>query len=251
MKSRSLLASFATLIAFTAAPVMAADMRMPVKAPPPVVAPVYNWTGFYIGAHVGGAWGDKDWSDPFGDFFGTPGASLGSHDVSGVIAGGQIGYNWQAPGSNWVFGIEGQGSWANLKGDHIVGGDELFRTKVRWLATVAGRLGYAWDRVLLYAKGGAAFAGDKFTHIDIDDNIPFSKDKTRTGWMVGGGLELALAGNWTVKGEYNYMDFGNKQVTILIDGFSTRLDIDQQIHVVKFGVNYRFGGWAAPVAARY
>ena len=230
---------------------MAADMRMPVKAPPPVVAPAYNWTGFYIGAHVGGAWGDKDWSDPFGDFFSTPGGSLGSHNVSGAIAGGQIGYNWQAPGSNWVFGIEGQGSWANLKGDHIFAGDELFRTKVRWLATVAGRLGYAWDRVLLYAKGGAAFAGDKFTHLDTDDNIAFSSDKSRTGWMVGGGLELALAGNWTVKGEYNYMDFGNKQVTILIEDFRARFDIDQQIHVVKLGINYRFGGWGAPVAARY
>ena len=120
MKSRSLLASFATLIALTAAPAMAADMRAPVKAPPPVVAPTTTGPGFYIGAHVGGARGNKDWFDArAGNLSPTGFERMGSHDLSGVIAGGQIGYNWQAPGSNWVFGIEGQGVGADLKGDHI------------------------------------------------------------------------------------------------------------------------------------
>jgi outer membrane immunogenic protein len=226
-----------------------ADLKAPItKAPPPVA--IYNWTGFYVGAHVGGAWGPKDWSDPEG-FVSLPGTPMGSHDVSGAIAGGQVGFNWQAPGSNWVLGVEGQMSWADLNGDHIFDEDLLSKTKVRWLATVAGRLGYAWDRVLLYAKGGVAFVRDKHQFADLDDGVVdptfnFTGDKTRTGWMVGGGIEFALGGNWSAKAEYNYMDFGNKAVTFTGVPPTTngpfRFDIDQQIHAAKFGINYRFGG---------
>jgi outer membrane immunogenic protein len=244
--TRTLLAALACVTIGAASAPVSSAADFPTKAPirPPAQVIAYNWSGFYIGAHVGGGWGPKDWSDPTGDFFnGTPRFPLGSHDVSGVLAGGQIGFNWQFPGSNWVLGIEGQASWSNLKGDHIYDGDEGFQTKVNWLATVAGRVGYAWDRLLVYAKGGVAFADEKFTHFDTDDpGIFFKDDQTRTGWMVGGGLEVALGGNWSAKGEYNYMDFGKKSV--LFDPFASGLipfDIDQQIHVFKFGFNYRFG----------
>jgi outer membrane immunogenic protein len=263
VKTRSLLASFATLITLTAAPAMAADMRMPVKAP--VAAPVYNWTGFYIGGHVGGAWFEKDWFDPLS------GSSLESHDASGFIAGGQIGFNWQAPGSNWVFGVEAQASWADLKGDHAFPVGELGafggHTKTDFIGTIAGRIGYAWDRWLLYVKGGAAWAHDEHK---IISTVPITviglgvlpagttfreADETRWGWTIGAGTELALGGNWSVKLEYNYMDFGEKSVTFStvppLAPNSFDLDIDQHIHVVKFGINYRFGGFGGPVVARY
>ena len=205
-----------------------------VKAPPPAVVAVYNWTGFYIGAHVGYGFGTKDWSVTYDTL------SRGSHDVSGLIAGGQAGVNWQT--GNWVLGIEGRGAGrmltANTSGSP---GSVTFRTKVQWLGTVAGRLGYAFDRVLVYGKGGAAFAHDEHEIADGLDRVQI--DKTRWGWMAGGGIEVALVGNWSAKGEYNYMDFGKK--TVNDDG----LVIDQDIHVVKFGINYRFG--PSPVVARY
>jgi outer membrane immunogenic protein len=233
--------------ALSASPVLAADMRMPVKAPPPVVVPAFNWTGFYIGAHVGGAWSDKDWpltesNAVFQVFPGFP--FFGSHNVSGVIAGGQIGYNWQAPGSSWVLGVEAQASWSGADGDHSI---DVFRfaTEVEWLGTVAARLGYAFDRVLVYAKGGFAFAHDKHTLGSL------VTDQTRTGWMVGGGFEMAFGQNWSAKIEYNYMDLGKKDVTFTdtADDVFLTFNVDQQMHVVKLGINYRFG--SGPVVARY
>lgn len=244
------------LSALLATPVMAADLRMPVKAPPPVAVAVYNWTGFYVGAHVGGAWGDKDWTfvDANQVLVVPPSfPSFGSHSVSGIIAGGQVGYNWQAPGSNWVLGIEAQVSWSNADGQHELffqGTGVGFRTDVEWLGTVAGRLGYAFGQVLVYGKGGFAFAHDKFESFDPSNTANrVSSDDTRTGWMAGGGIELALGGNWSAKAEYNYMDLGKRDVTFVRPALTVRYDVDQQMHVAKFGINYRFG--AAPVVARY
>jgi outer membrane immunogenic protein len=234
----------------------AADMRMPVKAPPAPVPVAYNWTGFYIGAHVGGGFGTKDWFDLEGSF--GPPRSIGSHDTSGLIAGGQIGFNWQGPGSNWVLGVEAQASWADLKGDHVFPGPFLIpttaRTDTNFIGTIAGRIGYAWDRLLLYVKGGAAWAHDEYG-ILTDNSLAASADETRWGWMVGAGAEFAFGGNWSVKLEYNYMDFGNKDMQLALIPpnccGSFNIDIDQQIHVVKFGINYRFGGFGGPVVARY
>jgi outer membrane immunogenic protein len=218
----------------------AADLaaRPVVKAPPAVVA-VYNWTGFYIGAHVGYAHGKKAWFDD------DDGSSRESHDVSGVIAGGQLGFNWQT--GNWVLGIEGQASWSNADGEHFwQPGTVTFRSDVQWLGTIAGRFGYAFDRVLVYAKGGAAFVHDE--HELAEGAIIIDQgDKTRWGWMVGGGIEVAVVGNWSVKGEYNYMDFGKESVAFTPGQFT--MQIDQHLHVVKFGINYRFG--PSPVVARY
>ncbi|MPZ36661.1 MAG: outer membrane beta-barrel protein [Rhizobiales bacterium] len=230
--------------ALIAGPALAADMPV-YKAPPPPPPMVYNWTGFYIGAHVGGGFGTKDWFDN--------GDPLGSHDTNGFIAGGQIGFNWQSP-SNWVLGLEADISWADLTGDHTDIFGQKFSSKVEWLGTVTGRLGYAFDRVLVYAKGGFAFAHDKFDFARISDpSRVASGDTTRTGWTVGGGIEVALGGNWSAKGEYQYLNFGSDSVDLTFpdNNFTFPLDIDQEIHVVKFGINYRFGPWSAPVAARY
>jgi outer membrane immunogenic protein len=236
-----------------AAPAFAADM--PVKArPAPAVAAVYNWSGFYIGGHVGGLRGDKDWA--FVENSGGPNIPpiLTSHNVSGLIAGGQVGFNWQS--GNFVFGVEGEGSWTNADGARACPDPEAnCITDVRWLASITGRLGYAWNNVLLYAKGGWAWAGDRyfvrFPGFPGDDEQ--SGNQTHNGWTVGGGIEFGVTPNWSIKGEYMFADLGDRtfNFTRISDGaFIERTRVEQQIHTFKIGVNYRFG-WAGPVVARY
>jgi outer membrane immunogenic protein len=252
----------ALALAALSLPAAAADLGARPIGKAPVMAPValYNWSGFYIGGHIGGVWGDKDWIDVTGGVV-TPD---GGHEVSGFLAGGQIGFNWQA--GAWVFGIEGQASWTNADGSHTDGGLVLncfpgavvgttCGTEINWLGTVAGRVGYAFNNVLLYAKGGFAFADEEYFLIDTATGgalLNATADDTRTGWMVGAGFEYGFTPNWSLKLEYNYMDFGADTFTLVdpILGPFVDKDIDQHLHVVKAGINYRFN-WGAPVVARY
>ena len=233
-----------------AGPVVAADM--PVKAAPAPVVTMYSWTGCYIGGHVGFAWGRKRVTDltPIG-----PQASL-DHDIHGFGGGGQLGCNlWQS--NRWVFGVEGQATWMDLDGD--VGNTQTFgvagfRTDANLIGSLAARLGYAFGstgQTLLFAKGGAAFINEKF-EATLFPGIATSDEDLRWGWMVGGGVEQVITGNWTWKAEYNYSNFGTRNIQActpanLCDDFSVR----QHVHLVKFGINYRFGGWGGPVVARY
>ena len=238
-------------------PAVAADMpvKAPVRAPVEVVA--YNWTGFYVGAHVGGVWGNKDLNRI--SLPGVPNAfqPFGSHDVSGLIGGGQIGFNWQT--GRLVLGIEAQASWTNADGEHVIqpAQDTRARTELNWLGTAAVRIGYTWDRALLYLKGGVAWVNEDYSLIQADTGeILATASDTRWGWMVGAGAEMALSGNWSAKLEYNYMDLGNKlrdfTFTPSVGGpaFCCGVNIEQHLHVVKFGINYRFAA-GAPVVARY
>jgi outer membrane immunogenic protein len=216
-----------------------------------VVAPVsaYNWSGFYIGGHVGGVWGNKDWTDvtiPAAPF------NLGSHDMNGFLAGGQVGINFQT--GNWVFGIEGQASWTNADGDHACTVFRTCRTEANWLGTVSGRLGWAFDRALIYAKGGLAIIDEEYFVNALPGGVLLASTggDTRFGWMVGGGVEWAIVDNWSVKIEYNFMDFREDSFNFTTPGgvaFGVA-QIDQQMHVVKAGLNYRFN-WGGPVTARY
>ncbi len=287
---KTLLAGVAAGVALVAgAPAHAADLgRRPAYAPPPVVAPIplFSWTGCYIGGHIGGGWGRKEITipnlaaaaeiPPSEVTFSVP--PVTDH-TSGFLGGGQVGCNYQfAP--NWVIGIEGDGSAADIKGDvnappvtFIIPGvgtsppiTSTFHAKTEWLASVTGRLGWAAGPWLIYAKGGVAWAGDKFA-ADIpifEEHLEASQ--TRTGWTVGGGVEWAFWNNWSAKLEYDFYDFGTRSVTLT--GFfpgvgpSTfpagpvavpGVDIKQTISAVKFGINYRFG-WGkgkAPVVASY
>jgi outer membrane immunogenic protein len=269
----------------------AADM--PVKAPPMAAPVMYNWTGFYIGGHVGGAWADRNGHDRFdGDrcFWGEWSGRVCFDDNNGfgrnkghLIAGGQVGFNYQI--NQWVWGVEGQISavFNDNDNDSPCGfftwngtRDHLFRCDERggWIATIAARLGMTFGQTgnwLLYVKGGGAFADARFRPRLRDDcpltwtfcnsnNFSFNNnDDTRTGWMIGAGLEYGAWANWSWKLEYNFMDFGNDNHRFdhLIASCACNLrhdfDNDFQIHVVKFGLNYRFGAApvAAPVAARY
>ena len=223
---------------------MAADISRPVyKAPPAGALPVaYDWTGFYVGGHVGYGWAEKDWRDAFGLNV--------SNKADGFLGGGQVGFNYQT--GMFVFGVEGDFSWADIKGGSNIGpviGAPLgatFNTDVDFTATLTGRLGLAFDRWLVYGKGGVAWAHDKYDTNFYTFPGTASLSETRIGWTVGAGVEYAFAPNWSTKLEYNYMDFGTRNVSFAP---FTSTAIDQQIHAVKFGINYKFGG--GPLLARY
>ena len=171
------------------------------------------------------------------------GIEFGNHDVDGWLGGGQLGCNWQT--GAWVFGVEADASGANITGnglDRRSGGMINDRSKVDFFGTLTGRVGYSWDRALFYAKGGGAAAHDKFSEVsNIAGSTIDSADQTRWGWTVGAGVEYAFAPNWSAKIEYDYMDFGKQSATFsgpFIPAFSN--NVDQQIHVVKAGINYKF-----------
>lgn len=220
----------------------AADMPKPVyRAPPPVVVAAYNWSGFYIGGNVGYGTGDVNAT--------AWGQGL-SKDINGWFAGGQIGWNWQAVGSPWVWGLEGDWQGTDFESDFAVANGFVNGSgfsRLNWFATARGRVGYAWDRVLLYGTGGFAWAENEIGTFGLAGTQSF----THTGWTIGGGVEWALVNSWTVKLEYLYLKFSEKDYfpnTINGLGF----DADANVHTIKLGLNYRFGYGKDPyVAARY
>jgi len=287
----------------------AADI--PVKYRPAAVPVAWNWSGFYVGAHLGAGWARKEWSHRPSSFapscvlfqvFGDCDPSepgLGSHNAIGVLGGVQAGFNWQF--GAWVLGFEGQYSFADLKGNHEnsfsaarglqvpIGAppgsafdqfneNQRLSTNIKGIATIAGRIGLVSgpsDRTLFYVKGGAAYVREDFASAINASNLfcgpdcllssgnitgLLSASQSRWGWMVGTGLEFGLFDNWSAKVEYDYLDFGSKTVTLDGSGcfvstnscftFSRNFDIDQTIHVVKIGINYRFG-YVGPVVASY
>jgi outer membrane immunogenic protein len=233
----------------------AADMTPVFKAPPAAVAPAYNWTGFYLGAHAGYAWADKQ-------YFLPAGADLDGATAEGGIVGAQAGFNWQT--GRWVLGAEVQASWSHLrKGVPYVEPSNIrfftdlsglvnnvrIGTTVENLGSVAGRLGYAWDRLLVYGKGGGAWADDLYRTFNRDlpgEPLLASARDTRWGWMVGAGLEYGLTANWSAKIEFDYFDFGKDRITVVsVPGVTppTRdFDVEQTMALIKAGINFRFGG---------
>jgi outer membrane immunogenic protein len=257
---RIILATCGLAALAAAAPAYAADLpaRMPTKAPV-VMESIYNWTGLYIGAHVGYGWADKDWNQTFSSFGLAPDRTTSPNKPNSFLGGGQIGFNWQT--GQMVFGIEGDASWTDASDcgrPHAVFISYHGCDQVNWYATATARLGLASGPALFYVKGGAAFAGEEHnitftTPAGVTSVVTDTPDDTRFGWTVGGGVEYAFAPNWSAKIEYNFMDFGKQSYSFTYAaspaGLVERWDINQQVHVAKFGINYRFGG--APVSARY
>jgi outer membrane immunogenic protein len=243
---RLLFGTTALIVVSATSAASAADL--PVRYKAPVAAPVaFSWTGCYIGANVGGGWGPKVWTDPA-----LGGTEFSRHDLSGAIAGGQAGCDYQT--GIWVFGIEADAAWADLRGDgpdFLSNGTLQDNSRVNAVGSVTGRVGATFERALFYVKGGAAWARDKFFVSDFTGATLATADQTRWGFVVGGGWEWAFAQNWSVKAEYEYMDFGKQSATFSGPGTAPfSFDIDQKIHLLKLGVNYRFG-WDAPLVARY
>ena len=236
MNSRAFVGSFA-LAAGTIACVVsaqAADLpaRMPAAVAPIAYAPpVYNWTGFYIGGNIGGGFANSSWSDPFG---------LGTNNFNknGFIGGGQIGYNAQY---NWlVVGVEGDFDWAGLKASGTDSFGNSINTDTQWTSTATGRIGAAFDRLLVYGKGGVAFARDRSSLTDVFGGTA-SMSQTRTGWTAGAGLEYALDRNWSAKIEYDYLGFGNQTLSLATPTFPAyATNASLNVQEVKAGINYRF-----------
>jgi outer membrane immunogenic protein len=255
------------VIALAAALKPAGAAEVDLYGPPPVLyapAPavvIFTWTGFYFGGHVGGGWAHKTMTGTPYNFSGdtiTP--SQFSVDASGWLGGGQIGAMYQA--GSWVFGAEADASGANLTGSSSCTSSSFLgnpvpvatcNVRVVGLGTIAGRLGYAVDRLLVYGKAGGGWANDKygFTSPNIALLPTFNGNETRWGWMVGAGVEYAFYDNWSAKIEYNYLGFRHSslQFTDTTAQFFLNTDIQQQMHLVKLGLNYRWG-WA-PVGIRY
>ena len=258
---RLLLITFATLVTTSA---MAADMRVPAQrpAPAPMVAAAsgYDWSGFYIGGHVGGGWGDEISTIVTAPGLLLPGTQIVTKE-SGFLGGAQAGLNFQV-GGGFVLGAEVDWSWSNVRGTAntiaLIPGVTVRATgDVDWFATATGRIGYAFNNMLLYAKGGGAWMDVSYSASVLNGGTviigPAIVDDRRTGWTVGGGLEWAFTPNWSAKIEYNYLDFGSKAYTFTAPGATATAGIDSAYHVVKGGINYRFnwGGGPGPVVARY
>jgi outer membrane immunogenic protein len=250
---KTLLAGFA-FSAFFAGSAMAADLARPVyKAAPP--APLaFDWSGIYFGGHIGYGWGNTDITDH--TFFGNLFVPTQKFDTNGFLGGLQGGWNYQF--GRFVLGSEVDFSWSDVKGDQtsaILGGIASINrsSKAKWMGTATTRLGYAWDRVLVYSKLGAAWA-----HFDYNDTLTFGggatavlgASETRSGWTVGTGIEWAFLDNWSAKVEYDYIDFGRRTVDFGVGALPINLDVDQRISQVKVGLNYRFGGMG-PIVAKY
>jgi outer membrane immunogenic protein len=256
----------AVALAATMFPAAAADLPIePVYQTRPVVV-VFRWTGVYIGAHVGGGGGFKNENSVAFPFAlspvpspclppgcGTIAPSPASIGVGGWFAGGQIGANYQI--GSWVIGVEGQAGWANFTGSTACGGTAVpaqatvtagsCTAKIDSLGTAAVRLGWAFDHLLLYGKGGAAWTNDSY---QVKFSTPltqmlFSTNELRWGWMFGVGVEYAFTDTWSAKIEYNYMDLGADSLRLVETSGALVLDtnIRERLNVVKIGVNYRFG----------
>jgi outer membrane immunogenic protein len=243
-----------------AAPASAADLaaRPYTKAPGPMMAAIYDWSGFYIGLNGGGGWSHKCWTNTNTLGFPTiPNAAEGCSNATGGMVGGQVGYRWQA--SNWVFGLEAQGDWASLKGSNaslasatVFGFGVTNQNKINGLGLFTGQVGYAWNNVLWYVKGGAAVVADRYYGLTTATGIAFDQaTDTRWGGTVGTGIEFSFAPNWSVAFEYDHLFMGSRNIsfTNTATGVFSRTDgIRQDVDMATARVNYRWGG---PVIAKY
>jgi outer membrane immunogenic protein len=240
MKTTVLGGAAASLLTISA---FAADLGIPA-APPQVVVPPFTWTSCYAGLHAGGGWGKKDLTDTVGVFSGVTGFASANVDVNGYMLGGQIGCDYQFTPS-WVVGIEGAASGGNIGNTTTVavpGDSASFKATTDFLASITGRIGYAWDRWMFYGKGGVALVGDRYHATDVAQTYAFDGTENRLGWTAGAGIEWAFDPEWSVKLEYDYYGFGQKSVTFIDGtinvGVNAPVNIRQNIQVVTLGINF-------------
>ena len=237
---RSIVAlAFVAALANTAT---AADM--PLKAPPPVPAPVYLWTGCYIGGNLGWAEASAHFEDRFGE-------DDGRLSKSGFAGGGQIGCDYQFA-ANWVFGIQGMIDAADISRSRvsIIDDDFTFHSDVRWFGTITARLGYLiTPQFLFYAKGGWGTVKQRFAVTDTFDGTLFrSVDTNSGGGDVGVGFEYMFMPNWTFWVEWDHIFLNNRLIDVRgIDTVRFTDNIHRDFDKVLFGINWRFGGPRSPV----
>lgn len=248
---------FAGAIALTvASPALAADLPAapPPRAPAtyvPVVAPVYNWGGVYIGLNAGGSWFSQ--SDSTFTYSATGATSSGqSLNDSGFAGGGQLGVNFQS--GQWVFGIEGDADYLSNKGSvssaaDFLGGAVTHTYTLDFLSTVRGRLGFAWDRALIYGTGGLAMADYQIQRSQTTAGLdaPGASQTVsdfRLGWAAGAGVEYAFSD--MITGRVEYLVAGLESVSNTYNfasGNVTQSSPTAYVNIVRGGLNFKFGGF--------
>jgi len=236
---KKLMLGLSGLLVSLAGPAFSADL--PVKAPQLRPQPAFSWTGCYAGGHAGGLWSSKSWTLAAPD----PVVALGSHEPDSWTAGFQAGCDYQF--DRFVLGIQGAYGWTDATGSHLdVIDGTTDRTRLRAIASVTGRLGYALDRWLPYMKGGVAWADDRYDRVDIGTTVIDGLAKeTRSGWTAGVGAEYAFTNYLSGFVEYNHYDFGTRTLTFLdlAGAFDDNITIRQRVDTVKVGLNFRWWGW--------
>jgi outer membrane immunogenic protein len=217
----SLAALFLTLCS-----AQAADLSPPAVSAAAVPAHIYNWGGYYVGGQLGYASGRTDHASIFGVF--------NDFDIDGIVGGVHAGYNHQM--GQWVVGLEGDIEFAGLDGDVPGALATVDRLESQWIGSVRGRIGYAFDRVLIYTTGGVAFGG-----FEASTSVPFfgvtvSDKNVHTGWTIGAGAEMAITSHVTARVEYRYTDFNEQDYAIFAGTDRDKPDF----HAVRIGASYKF-----------
>ncbi|WP_238123261.1 MULTISPECIES: outer membrane protein [unclassified Xanthobacter] len=241
---RALLVSVSTLATGVALPAIAADLppAMAVKAP----GPAGSWTGFYLGTYVGAGLVDSQWGPGTGPLVATaPQSFPSSGSAAGALIGSTIGYNYQM--GSYVLGLEGDLGTGFLYGQARCAGSwqSICTTDTDLLATLAGRIGYAFDNVLVYGKAGAAFINNSYTVSGTAYAGQFTGSQFQAGWTVGGGVEVALTPQMSAKAEYAYLDFGSSDVDLSNGRVASTIPMSGSAQMVKLGLNWR--PWGAPL----
>jgi outer membrane immunogenic protein len=235
-------------LGMASAPASAADLAArPYTKAPPMVQAMYDWSGFYIGINGGWAQSNDRRTDPTGLVF-------GDHDVDGGTVGGQVGYRWQS--GQFVFGLEAQGNWADISGSstNLLGTPgATIRSKMDAFGLFTGQVGYAWNNVLLYAKGGAAVTDRNYEFVNgAGATVASTGYDTRWSPTVGAGIEYGFAPNWSFGVEYNHIfeDGHNATVTNTGGAVISGIGVGGDTDMVLGRLNYKFGG-GLPLIAKY
>jgi outer membrane immunogenic protein len=241
---KSVLASASIGALALATGAQAADLgaRPLTKAPPAPLPPSWTWTGFYVGGNIGGAeahssiTNDPATSNPW--LVGDTSANRG-----GVIGGLQAGFNYQM--ANVVAGVEADIDWASLNSSVAAlsgagPGRDTYNTKIDTVATVRGRLGLAFDRLLLYGTGGWAFAKVKDQLVDTVFPFTATPSSSVNGWTAGGGIEYAFADHWTAKAEYLHVGFPDRTAFSSLPGLGYAFTFKDSLDIGRVGINYKF-----------
>jgi outer membrane immunogenic protein len=249
----------AALALVSATPGFAADL--PVKAPP-MPAPVFTWTGFYIGGNGGWGEGRSQSTAVLGDLAFPTGTVFNEISSSGWLAGAQVGFNYQTA-YNLVVGVEAEWDWTNISGTEttistaprFVGVASTTTGRIKDLADLTGRIGWAAGPWMFYGKGGVALDQTSSTGVAFTPAGTLIETSTtstdRSGWVAGAGIEWAFAPAWSAKIEYEHFDFGSTRIGVnhvaaATGVFSTTfVSSTERIDLVKGGINYRFN-WGAP-----
>ena len=246
-----------SILALTVSAASAADLDMHPYKQTPMIAPGWDWSGFYVGANAG--YGSSrncfDLVTTAGMFVGAEGC----HNATGAVAGAQAGYRTQSYG--WVFGVEAQGDWSGLRGSRVSNafffaapGDAVNRTRIDALALFTGQVGYAWGRTLLYLKGGGAFVGGRYNDVIATSGlVGVTAPENRIGGAAGAGIEFGFAPNLSFAVEYDHLFIGSQTLAFSnannVPGLATPTDrIRQDVDMVTARINYVFGG---PSIAKY